>query len=174
MKPLIVVQIYSVLLLFSLSSMVFAEKPGRGLAPVQGNQIAKDFSLLDIAGKAHGLSDYRGRVLIVNFWATWCPPCREEMPSMQRAWEQLRDDNVVILGINVGEDKEAILRFTAEYPVTFPLLMDQDSRVSNEWSVLGLPSTFAIDPSGKIVYRALGSREWDNPDLLNAIRTLNY
>ncbi len=134
---------------------------------------APDFALTDIDGVVHRLSDYRGQVVIVNFWATWCPPCREEMPSMQRAWEELRDEDIVILAIDVGEDEDTIFTFTADYPVEFPLLLDLDSGVTQEWPVRGLPTTFIIDPQGRIAYRAIGTRDWEDPALLDTLRKLH-
>ena len=128
--------------------------------------------LVDVDGKRHRLSDYRGRVVIVNFWATWCPPCRAEMPSMQRAWEQIRDEGIVMLGIDVGEDEDTIFQFTANYPVDFPLLMDLDASVTGAWPVRGMPTTFVVDPEGRIAYRAIGAREWDEPEILEALRAL--
>ena len=149
-----------------------AQQPGAGLTRIADSPPAPDFRLVDMDGTVFRLSDYRGRVVIVNFWATWCPPCREEMPSMQRAWEQLQPDGVLMLGINVGEDEDTIFQFTADYPVDFPLLMDRDSAVTGRWPVRGLPTTFVVDPAGRLVYRAIGSREWDDPDLLASVRAL--
>lgn len=94
------------------------------------------------------------------------------MPSMQRAWEQLRNNDVVMLGINVGEDAETIAEFVEEYPVDFPILMDQDSRVAGDWAVLGLPTTYVVDRTGHLVYKALGGREWDDSYFISAINSL--
>ena len=160
----------AVLALSSLPSA--AQQAGTGLTRLAEAPLAPDFSLLDMDGNVYRLSDYRGRVVIVNFWATWCPPCREEMPSMQRGWEQLRSEGILMVGINVGEDEDTIFQFTADYPVEFPLLMDSDSSVTGQWPVRGLPTTFVVDPAGRLVYRAIGSREWDDPDLLALIRAL--
>ncbi len=161
------------LLLTSLTSQASqAIQPGKGLTEVPGHPQAPDFSLKDIDGNTHRLADYRGKVLIVNFWATWCPPCRAEMPSMERAWKKERNNGIMILAINVGEDEDTIFQFTADYPVTFPLLMDQDSEVVGPWGVRGLPTTYVVDPSGHIVYRAIGGREWDDPELLDKVRAL--
>lgn len=143
------------------------------LTPLADRPIAPAFSLQDIEGKTHQLSDYRGKVVVVNFWATWCPPCREEMPSMQRAWEStLKKEDIPLLAINVGEDEETIFAFTGNYPVDFPLLMDLDSNVINSWPVRGLPTTFIVDKEGRIAYRAIGGRSWDDEKLLAAIRAL--
>jgi len=150
----------------------FAQEPGKGLTSLEGRPLASDFELQDIDGNTHRLSDYRGKALIVNFWATWCPPCREEMPSMQRAWEKLEQEGILMLAVNVGEDDDTIFQFTANYPVEFPLLMDRDSTVIGEWPVRGLPTTFVVDPQGRLVYRAIGGRAWDDEDLLAPIRAL--
>ena len=158
------------ILVVSLSSI--AQQAGKGLTQLPDRPQAPDFVLADIDGNQYRLSDYRGQVVIINFWATWCPPCRAEMPSMQRAWQQLEKEGILMLGINVGEDEDTIFQFTANYPVEFPLLMDQDSRVINQWPVRGLPTTFVVSPAGKITYRAIGGREWDDPDLLAMVRAL--
>ena len=91
---------------------------------------------------------------------------------MQRAWEQLQTEGIEMWGINVGEDEDAIFPFTADYPDDFPLLLDSDSAVTARWPVRGLPTTFVVDPAGRLVYRAIGSREWDDPDLLDQVRAL--
>lgn len=142
------------------------------LTPLPERPVAPEFSLVDAGGKTHRLADYRGRPVIVNFWATWCPPCREEMPSMQRGWEQVRDEGVAMLAINVGEDEETVAAFAASYAVDFPLLLDPDSAVVQSWPVKGLPTTFVVDPEGRLVYRAIGGRAWDDPGLLDQVRAL--
>ena len=142
------------------------------LTPVPGNIPAPDFSLQDIDGNLHRLSEYRGRPVIINFWATWCPPCREEIPSMNRAWHVLREEGIAMLAINVGEDEDTIFVFTADYPADFPLLLDQSGDIIGQWPVKGLPTTYVIAPDGSIAYRAIGGREWDDDELLDVIRKL--
>ena len=92
---------------------------------------------------------------------------------MQRAWEQLHKEGIEMLAINVGEDEDSIFIFTADYPVEFPLLLDPDSKATKQWPVIGLPSTFVVDGEGRIVYQAIGGREWDAPELLAPIRQLS-
>ncbi len=133
---------------------------------------APDFELRDIDGKVHRLSDYRGKVVVLNFWATWCPPCREEMPSMELARQMIRGEDIVILAVNVGEDEDTIFRFTGDYPVEFPLLVDREAKVIRSYPVIGLPTTYVIDPRGYVTHRAVGSREWDDPALLDKLRAL--
>ena len=146
---------------------------GQGLSAIPGKVMAPDFELVDTEGQTHRLSDYRGRTVIINFWTTWCPPCREEIPSMNRAWNSLKQDDVIMLGINMGEDEDTIFIFTADYPADFPLLLDRDGEVIAEWPVKGLPTTYVVAPDGRIAYRAIGGREWDAPELVDAIRALS-
>ena len=133
---------------------------------------APDFSLPDVNGNLHSIAGYAGKPVIVNFWATWCPPCIEEMPSMNRAWMAVRDEGIVMLAVNVGEDEDQVFTFTADYPVDFPLLLDEAGEVVQQWGALGLPTTFVVDPGGNIVYRAVGGRAWDDPVLLDQVRAL--
>jgi len=145
---------------------------GQALVPVPGAVPAPDFELPDTDGKTHRLSAYRGKTVIVNFWATWCPPCREEIPSMNRAWQQLRDEDVIMLAVNLGEDEDTIFVFTADYPADFPLLLDRDGAVVEQWPVKGLPTTYVIAPDGSIAYRAIGGRAWDDAGILEVVRAL--
>ncbi len=142
------------------------------LAPVAPGVQAPDFVLQDTGGKTHRLSDYRGKPVIINFWATWCPPCREEIPSMNRAWHILRNEDVVMLAVNMGEDEDTIFIFTADYVADFPILMDRDGAVIEQWPVKGLPTTYVVAPDGTLAYRAIGSREWDGAAVLEEIRGL--
>ncbi len=134
--------------------------------------VAPPFKLVDMDGKTHQLSDYKGQPVIINFWATWCPPCREELPSMNRGWAKIKSQGIAMLAINVGEDDDTIFTFTGDYPIDFTVLLDQSGDVINQWPIKGLPTTFVIDPQGRIVYRAIGGREWDAEELLNMVRAL--
>ena len=156
-------------LLLMLAGAVCAEQT---LTAIPGGIKAPDFVLQDTQGKTHRLSDYRGRSVIINFWTTWCPPCREEIPSMNRAWKLLEKDDIALLAINMGEDEDTIFIFTADYPADFPMLMDREGEVIAEWPVKGLPTTYVVAPDGTIAYRAIGSREWDDKALLDAVRAM--
>lgn len=91
---------------------------------------------------------------------------------MDRAWQTLEPDGIRMLAVNVGEDEDTIFQFTANYPVGFPLLMDRDSKVAEAWPIRGLPTTFVVDPQGRIAYRAIGGRDWDRAELLDPVRAL--
>ncbi len=163
-----------VLALTLLANVAPAAEPPQTMTAVPKQPPAPDFALKDINHKLHRLSDSRGKVVLVNFWATWCPPCRQEMPSMQRAWEKLKGENFEMLAVNVGEDEDTIFGFSfaAGVELTFPILLDPDSRAVRAWPVIALPTSFVVDRRGRIVYRAVGGREWDDPELLKKIREL--
>lgn len=146
-----------------------ADKPV--LTPVPERPPAPDFSLPGPDGRTYRLVDDRGRPVILNFWATWCPPCRAEMPSMQRAHDILAGE-VAVIAVNVGDDAAAIADFLAETPLNFPLPMDLEARVATRYPMVGLPTTFVIDPEGRLVYSAIGEQEWDDPVLLDQVRAL--
>lgn len=135
---------------------------------------AKNFTLPDLDGKPHRLADYRGKVVLVNFWATWCPPCRREMPSMEHLSQRLKDEPFVILAINQQEDPEQVFVFSAQLDPapTFPILFDRNSVVAKAWGVRGLPASFLVDKQGRVVHRAMGGREFDHPEIERVIRTV--
>lgn len=170
----LIAAINTALLLLFLFSMIPVAIAGKDqvLHKIDNPRNAPAFSLKDIDGKTHSLSDYKGKIVVLNFWATWCPPCRFEMPSMDRAQAQTANENVVFIGINVGEDADTIFTFTADYPVTFPLLMDIHSEVVEQYPVVGLPTTYVIDTEGRMVYQVIGTRDWDDVNILNQLKSL--
>ncbi|MCK5896046.1 MAG: TlpA family protein disulfide reductase [Cocleimonas sp.] len=160
---------FSTLLIF-LSSQLFAAPPL--LKQLSGRSTAPDFELADLADNIHRLADYKGKPLVINFWATWCPPCRKEMPSMNRAWKQLKEDGIQMLAINIGEDEADIHAFKDEHPIDFTTLLDPQSESLDSWRIKGLPTTYIISPKGVVAYSAIGPREWDDKRILDKIRAL--
>lgn len=142
----------------------------QSLTPLPNPFPAPDFNLRGEDGKHYRLADFRGQVVVLNFWATWCPPCRYEMPSMERAHKKVQGEKIALLAVNVGESEEQVFEFTGRYPVTFPLLLDEDGQVTRLYPVIGLPTTFIIDPQGRVTHRAVGGREWDDERLLAQLR----
>jgi peroxiredoxin len=117
--------------------------------PTVGTQ-AEDFSLIDLEGKSQSLSQYRGKIVLVNFWATWCKPCTTEMPAMQTSFDKLRDKGFVVLAINELEDDAKVREHIKQYGHTFPVLMDRDNKVANQFGVFGLPVSVFIDQEGRV------------------------
>jgi peroxiredoxin len=149
-------------------------KLGYNLTAISKPIPAPDFTLEDMDAKQFSLKDYRGKVVLLNFWATWCPPCRREMPSMERLYRHFKDKNFVVLALNQMEDGDQVFTYTAELAVapTFPILFDKDSDVARAYSVLGLPTTYLIDKKGNIRFRAIGGREFDHPEVEKQIMQL--
>lgn len=160
---------FIVFIFITLSSVTSAEEI---LTPLPNKPEAPEFLLRDMNEKIKELDDYRGKPIIINFWATWCPPCRDELPSMNRAWKKIKDEGIQMLAINIGEDEEAISSFTKNYPIDFTILLDESSEEISNWSIRGLPTTFVLDPQGHVIYRAVGGREWDNKKILDMVRAL--
>lgn len=133
---------------------------------------ATGFSLATPDGKTIALAQLQGNVVFLNFWATWCPPCREEMPAMERLHKEFKDQGLAILAVDVDESPEQVARFMAEFRLSFPALLDEDAEVSSRYGVRGLPTTFLIDRSGRIVGTTLGARDWASPDGRALIRSL--
>ena len=117
--------------------------------PTVGMQ-AEDFRLTDLAGKEQSLSQYRGKIVLLNFWATWCKPCTTEMPAMQTMYDKLRDKGFVVLAVNELEDDAKVREHIKQYGHTFPVLMDHDNKVANQFGVFGLPVSVFIDQEGRV------------------------
>ena len=117
--------------------------------PTVGMQ-AEDFHLTDLAGKEQSLSQYRGKIVLLNFWATWCKPCTTEMPAMQSAYDKLRDKGFVVIAVNELEDDARVREHIKQYGHTFPVLMDRDNKVANQFGVFGLPVSVFIDQEGRV------------------------
>jgi peroxiredoxin len=152
-----------------------AAGPDRPMQAIEALPKAPSLVLPDEEGnKTWRLSDLRGKVVLVNFWATWCPPCRKELPSMERLWRQFKDEGLVVLGVNVGETGDEVFAFSKglETPLTFPLLLDEDSAVAQSWPVKGLPTTFLIDKQGRMAFGVIGGREFDSPAIVRQVREL--
>jgi peroxiredoxin len=124
--------------------------------------VARDFSLRSPDGKTTiKRADYAGKVLFLNFWATWCPPCREEMPAMQRLYQRYRDRGLVVVAVAVDTNTSGIQEFVRQQGFSFPVGQDADGEVAERYRVLRLPSTFLVDRNGNMVALAMGPREWD-------------
>lgn len=128
--------------------------------------------LKDLQGKTHALADYRGQVVMVQFWATYCAPCIKEMPSMQRMQGKLAGRPFKILAVNMGESESEVRAFLKKVNVDFTILMDGEGEALAAWKVFVAPSTFIVDPEGRIRYTLQGGAEWDAPEYVSKITAL--
>ena len=119
-------------------------------------------ALQDLAGKPHDLADYRGKVVLVNFWATWCEPCRAEMPSIDRLRRSLQGKPFEVLGVNLAEPLSRIEKYLEGLPVGFPVLRDRDSAASKAWKARVLPASYLIGRDGRIRYFSYGELDWSS------------
>ena len=151
--------------------MVFA---GSSTSPPVGRgSPAPDFALPSLdSDRPIVLSELRGRVVLVNFWATWCQPCEDEMPAMERLYRELRPAGFELLAISVGEEPSVVRNFRDRLGVTFPILLDSDKRVATTWQTFAFPESLLVDRDGTVLERYVGPREWDAPAYVDRIRRL--
>lgn len=144
-----------------------------GLVPVEGLAL-QDIRLKDISGKDVDLKrDHTGKALLLSFWATWCPHCVEEIPSMNRALEQMDKDKFAIVSVSYKDTDAVMNTFRKKVPIDFPVLMDRDGQVSKAWRVYAFPSSFLIDRSGRVRYSINTGAVWDSPDMLEKLREIS-
>jgi len=132
---------------------------------------APNFTLNGVLGKTYSLSQFRGKVVLVNFWATWCPPCRAEMPSIEKLYRSLAGTPFEVLALDQAEDQSTVFAHLGELdPMpTFPVLLDKTSSAANAFHVQGIPTTYLVDKAGKIAYKAVGGRNYASPDIRDIV-----
>ena len=162
------------LLRCSLLCLFLASLPARAvgeLKPWSGGETPA-LELTDVTGTRHRLQDYRGKVVLLNFWATWCAPCREEMPSIGMLKKKLAGRPFVVLAVNVDEPESRVNNYLAQLPLDFPTLLDPGGRTSKAWKVRILPASFLIAPNGRIRYTITGELDWANEHVLRIVTEL--
>jgi len=143
-----------------------------GLQKFTADFKAPSLNLTNISGLRIQREKYLGKVTVVNFWASWCPPCVEEIPSLNNLRAKMVDKNFELISVNYAEDKQVVKSFLQKVKVDFPVLLDEDGSVSAQWKVLVYPSTFVIGPDGKIKYGVNGAIRWDSPELIQKLDAL--
>lgn len=133
---------------------------------------AQNFSLNDIDGKKYELKNSKGNWVFLHFWASWCGPCREEMPAIQQLADKMKGEKFQIIMINTAEDEDTVFEFLASINVELNSLLDVDGQVTEVWKPRGLPTSFLINPEGKVKYQAIGGREWGSPIYVNFLKNI--
>jgi thiol-disulfide isomerase/thioredoxin len=142
-----------------------------GIKPWKG-KVTLSLAGNDVEGNAIDLKDLQGRVLVVNFWATWCEPCRDEMPSLQRLREKLDPGAFDVLTVNYGESRDKVSQFLGKEKLALPVLLDPQKEAAKEWGVGGLPMTFLVDARGRVRYSVFGERDWNAGESLALVEKL--
>ena len=159
-------------MLLSAQSTIDEMLSEEGFAIAIDSPEAPDFSLERLGGGETSLSSLQGKVVFVNFWATWCGPCRIEMPSMERLYNQMSKDQFEILAVDLREAEETVAQFAEELSLSFPILLDSQGMTGGIYGVQGIPTTFLVDKEGRLVGRLVGSREWDTDSFINLLEIL--
>ncbi len=165
-------RIFIFIVLFSLTGPFSLPAQATNLKPVKGKVAAPALVLQDLQGKKHDLKDYKGQVVLVQFWATYCGPCRKEMPSMNKMMKKMGDVPFKILAVDMGETEEEVKQFVSEVKPEFTILMDEDGKSIGDWRVFAAPSNFIIDPEGNIRYTLFGGVEWDSEELIEKLKAV--
>ncbi|MDZ7661189.1 TlpA disulfide reductase family protein [Thiohalophilus sp.] len=143
-----------------------------GLRPFRGDWSPPALDLKDARGRQHSIDDYTGKVRVINFWATWCPPCVEEIPSLNRLRQHFEDEPFELISVNYAQQADEVKEFLEKVDVQFPVLIDHDGTEAARWKVLAFPSTYIIDGQGRIRYGVNAAIEWDTPQVIQALRRL--
>jgi len=170
-------KIFTALLLFcGMVPAALAHKQAfesMGITQPRTERAAPEFSLKDINGNTVNLKDFQGKPVLLNFWATWCEACKEELPSMQRLYETLSSQGIEVVAISIDRGNfDRVKRYAEEYKLTFPILLDPDQKVRKHYYIMGLPTTYLIGPNGKLKGFASGARVWDSPDSIQMMTSL--
>jgi thiol-disulfide isomerase/thioredoxin len=131
-----------------------------------------DFTLPKLGGGTISLSGLKGKVVFLNFWATWCPPCRAEMPSMEKLYGLYKSDGLEILAVNLQEDEKIVRDFMKKNGLSFPVALDGSGKTGGTYGVRGIPTTFIVDRESRIIGSVVGGKEWDTPEVLQAFKTV--
>ncbi|MBC8211483.1 MAG: TlpA family protein disulfide reductase [Gammaproteobacteria bacterium] len=163
------------LCLFALNLLVIsvpALADSELLKPYTGNLNPPELTLDDLQGKPHSLTDYKGNIVLVQFWATYCTPCRKEMPSMNRLIKKMADKPFKIIAVDMAESQDTVQQFLQQVPVDFAVLLDRDGSSIGAWKVFAAPANFILDKQGNIIYTLYGAIEWDSDEMVEKLSAL--
>ncbi|MDX2170391.1 MAG: TlpA disulfide reductase family protein [Deltaproteobacteria bacterium] len=163
----------AIAVLLLLGALLLVQRLQRGTGSADSEYAAADFTLPDLQGNTVQLSALRGKVVFLNLWATWCPPCRAEMPSMEVLYQRFRDRDFAMLA--VAEDSDgatSVAPFVRDMKLSFPILLDSDNHLPGRYGVTGYPETFIIDRSGNVAKHVIGPEDWTRPEMIAFIEAL--
>jgi peroxiredoxin len=143
-----------------------------GIVRIDEKFTAPSFTLKDLNGEEVKLEDHRGKIVFLNFWATWCPPCRDEMPSMEKLYTEFKDRDFTMLAVDLREGTKKVRAFKERFKLNFPILLDYDGRVGLRYGVRSIPTTYLIDREGYVIGGALGARDWASKEAFELINQL--
>jgi len=170
----------SLLSIFIVSTLSFSSEIKKedhfskaGIQPIKGGKKAPNFSLEDLQGKKWELKHFKGKVVFLNFWATWCSPCKEEMPSMEELCKQFKDKDFIFIAISVDyAGIKPVKEYIEKNRYTFPVLIDPKGKTLDLFEVRGIPTTFLIDQKGGLIGKAIGPRDWKRPEVVSVVNLL--
>ena len=173
-KPVLLVLLFvigfSILILLKLngSRVIFSDSPA-----LKVGRLVPDFAYPGLDGKMVQLSDFRGKVVLVNIWATWCRPCIDEMPSMEKLYQEFKDGDFEILAVSIDAlGADVVTPFMQKYNLTFPALIDKEGKIRISYGVTGIPESFIIDQNGGLVKKIIGAADWSSVEVLNFFQNL--
>lgn len=134
---------------------------------VQPSADPVEIILKDMDGRERKLSEFRGSIIFLNFWATWCVPCRREMPSMERLYQRFKENDFIMIGINIEEPVQFVKEFFEDHKLSFISLLDSTGEVRERFRIRAIPSTFILDKTGRIIGKAFGEKEWDRKEVID-------
>jgi peroxiredoxin len=165
--------VFLLFFLFSGASQASSPLADLFVVPEVARHDAPDFRIENLAGGDAGLADYKGKIVLLNFWATWCMPCRAEMPSMEALWKKYKEQDFVVVAISIDEgSKKRVATFIDIFDLSFPVLLDPESEVNDLYKVSNMPTSFLIDRNGKIVSRIVGSDDWTSEEAIQLVEKL--
>jgi peroxiredoxin len=133
---------------------------------------APDFTLESLEGDTTSLSDYQGKVVLLNFWATWCGPCRAEIKEIDKLYDTLKDEDFTVFAVDIQENRKSVISFMEKFEVDFPVYLDTKGNIASQYGVRGIPTTYIVNPEGEVIGWAVGPREWGSLDSVNLMKSL--
>lgn len=143
-----------------------------GVSKLKKKVKALDFNVQSLNGNTTSLSDFLGKVIFLNFWATWCGPCRSEVKDIDSLYKTLKDEDFTVMAIDIQESRKKVVSFMKRHDIDFPVYLDSDGKIASQYGVSGIPTTFIINPDGKIVGWAVGPREWGSKESVELMKSL--